>query len=134
MKDDNAQRKDGCTHRWWGPGGLSLAIQLKRADAALKVVVVEKQPYPVSEAAYKVGESAVDVGSRYFADTLGMREHLEDAHVKKPGLRFYFSSGDNKDVARRPELGGSAWPKFVSYQLDRGTAVEERDCSNVTSS
>src|SRR3546814_2688031 len=42
-----------------GLAGLTLAIQLRRQDPALRVTVVERNAHPVREAAFKVGESTV---------------------------------------------------------------------------
>ena len=36
--------------------------------------------HPVREAAFKVGESTVEIGAHYFADVLGFREHLETVY------------------------------------------------------
>src|SRR3546814_16874169 len=44
-----------------GLAGLTLAIQLRRQDPALRVTVVERNAHPVREAAFKVGESTVEI-------------------------------------------------------------------------
>lgn len=41
-----------------GMAGLTLALQLKKARPAIRVLVVEKQQHPVPETAHKVGESS----------------------------------------------------------------------------
>lgn len=69
-----------------GLAGLCLAIQLKRQDPALAVAVLERRSHPVREAAHKVGESTVEIGAHYFAEVLGLREHLETQQVRKYGL------------------------------------------------
>ncbi|HEY5614160.1 MAG TPA: FAD-dependent oxidoreductase, partial [Lysobacter sp.] len=60
-----------------GLAGLSLAIQLKQRDPGIDVVVLERNVHPVREAAFKVGESTVEIGAHYFADVLGFHDHLE---------------------------------------------------------
>lgn len=103
-----------------GLAGLALGIQLKQARPETRILIAEKRTHPVPEAAFKVGESTVEIAAHYYSDVLGMKEHLETQQLTKPGLRFYFSYGDNRDIARRVEIGHSRVPKFVAYQLDRG--------------
>ena len=45
-----------------GLAGLSMAIQLKRARPETRVLVTDKRTEPAPEAAFKVGESSVEVG------------------------------------------------------------------------
>jgi flavin-dependent dehydrogenase len=102
-----------------GLAGLTLALQLKKAHAESKILVVEKQKHPVPEAAHKVGESTVEIAAKYLLD-LGLEEHLVTHQLRKFGLRFFFSTEDNLDITRRLEIG-LAKPTFLpSFQLDRG--------------
>ncbi len=103
-----------------GLAGLTLARQLRRAYAELSILVIDKYAHPVPEAAFKVGESTVELGSYYFREVLGMTEILETTQLFKAGLRYYFPSGDNSDITRRVELGGIVLPPIRSHQLDRG--------------
>ncbi len=103
-----------------GLAGLTLARQLRRAYADLSILVVDKFPHPVPEAAFKVGESTVELGSYYLREVLGMTEILETTQLFKAGLRYYFPAGDNSDITRRVELGGIVLPPIRSHQLDRG--------------
>ena len=102
-----------------GLAGLCLAIQLKQADPEIDVVVVERRSHPAPAAAFKVGESSVEIGSHYFEKVLGLGALLEK-EVPKFGLRFFFSQGDNHDIATRLELGPSHFLHVPSYQIDRG--------------
>ena len=74
-----------------GLAGLTLALQLRRQQPSLSVTVVERRSHPVREAAHKVGESTVEIGAHYFAEVLGLREHLESAQIRKYGLRYFFT-------------------------------------------
>ncbi len=103
-----------------GLAGLTLARQLRRANQELSILVVEKQSYPVPEAAHKVGESTVELGSYYLREVLGLTEHLEEQQLFKAGLRYFFPVGDNSDITRRVELGGKIIPPIRSHQIDRG--------------
>lgn len=102
-----------------GLAGLSLSIQLKRMDPALHVVVIERQRHPVREAAFKVGESTVEIAAHYFGRVLGLREHLDGEQIRKFGFRFFFSDGVEA-IDRCSELGVSKLLPMTSWQLDRG--------------
>ena len=102
-----------------GLAGLSLAIQLRQRDPGIRVVVLERRTHPVREAAFKVGESTVEIGAHYFAQTLGLKQHLENEHIRKFGFRFFFSEGQH-DVSACTEVGVSQILPTPSWQLDRG--------------
>ncbi|MBV7329452.1 tryptophan 7-halogenase [Chloroflexi bacterium TSY] len=103
-----------------GLAGLTLARQLRRERSDLNILVLEKSSYPAPEAAHKVGESTVELGSHYLREVLGLTDHLEECQLIKVGLRYYFPAGDNSDVARRVELGSTIIPPVPSHQIDRG--------------
>ena len=103
-----------------GMAGLTLALQLKKTCPAARVLVAEKQKHPVPEAAYKVGESTVEIAAHYLRDVLELQEHLKTQHLRKFGLRMFFSTGGNQDITRRVEYGQIAEAPLPSYQLDRG--------------
>ncbi len=102
-----------------GLAGLTLAIQLRQRNSDLRVTVLERRTHPVREAAFKVGESTVEIGAHYFADVLGFREHLDTEQIRKFGFRFFFSEG-SRQIDRCTELGVSRILPTPSWQLDRG--------------
>ena len=102
-----------------GLAGLTLALQLRKQQPSLSVTVVERRGHPVREAAHKVGESTVEIGAHYFAEMLGLREHLENEQVRKHGLRYFFSDREH-EVQDCSELGVSRLLPTPSWQLDRG--------------
>ncbi|MDA2804773.1 NAD(P)/FAD-dependent oxidoreductase [Nocardiopsis suaedae] len=108
-----------------GAAGLTLALQLHRTRPGTRIAVAERQRHPVPETAHKVGESTVEVAAHYLRDVLGLHDHLQEQQIRKFGLRMFFSSGDNTDIARRVELGSSAFPPLSTYQLDRGRLENE---------
>jgi flavin-dependent dehydrogenase len=103
-----------------GLAGGCLARQLRIEAPALRVLVAEKRAHPVPEAAFKVGESSVEIGAHYFQKRLGLEPHLREAQLEKLGLRYFFPYGDNRDLAARVELGPPRFPPVPSFQLDRG--------------
>ncbi|ADV28741.1 Lycopene beta and epsilon cyclase [Pseudoxanthomonas suwonensis 11-1] len=115
---------DGPRHRdvvilGGGLAGLTLALQLRQRNPGLAITVVERRAHPVREAAHKVGESTVEIGAHYFADVLGLREHLETEQLRKYGLRYFFSEGQHR-VEDCSEMGVSHLLPTPSWQLDRG--------------
>jgi flavin-dependent dehydrogenase len=102
-----------------GLAGLTLALQLRQRFADLDIHVLERRAHPVPEAAHKVGESSVELGAHYFAEVLGLREHLETKQIKKFGFRFFFSEG-RREIDQVTEIGASRLLAVPSYQIDRG--------------
>ena len=98
---------------------MTLALQLKAALPDLEVHVVERRTHPVPIAAHKVGESTVEIGAHYFAETLGLRDHLDREHVRKFGFRFFWSEG-LRDLGAALELGASRVLSTPAWQIDRG--------------
>lgn len=101
-----------------GLAGLTLARQLRRAHPALDILVAERTSRPLPEASHKVGESSVELGSRYLEE-LGLRDYLAEQHLFKFGLRFFLGSG-KLPIQERTEIGPAQEPIVPSYQLDRG--------------
>ena len=102
-----------------GLAGLTLALQLRAAHPALGIRVLERRTHPVPESAFKVGESTVEIGAHYFAEVLGLREHLDAAQVRKFGFRFFFSEG-RSDIDRCTEVGVAVQLPVPAWQIDRG--------------
>ncbi len=101
-----------------GLAGLTLARQIRSEIPTWSIAIVERQPRPLPEAAWKVGESSVEVGSRYFEE-LGLSHYLLERQLVKFGLRF-FPGGSELPIHQRTEVGPSQEPIVRSYQLDRG--------------
>ena len=102
-----------------GLAGLTLALQLRQRFADLDVLVLERRMHPVPVAAHKVGESTVEIGANYFAEVLGLKEHLETAQLRKFGFRFFSSEGRD-DIDRVTEIGASHPLAAPAWQIDRG--------------
>ena len=102
-----------------GLAGLCLALQLRGEFPEMDILVLERNRHPLPAAAHKVGESTVEIGADYFDHTLGLREHMDSAHIRKFGLRYFFSDGRD-DVENTTELGVSKILTVPSYQIDRG--------------
>lgn len=103
-----------------GLAGLTLALQLKQKKPDISVLVLEKKPHPVNEAAHKVGESSVEIGAGYFTRFLGLLPHFKESQLPKLGLRYFFDDGKREDLTKRTELGGNVFFPAPSFQIDRG--------------
>ena len=107
-----------------GLAGLTLALQLRRSEPELDIAVVERASFPVPEITHKVGESTVELGSWYLANTLGLRDHLDAAQLRKFGLRFFFG-GRGTALEQADELGVSQAFATPTWQVDRGRLENE---------
>lgn len=103
-----------------GFAGMGAALQLKQRRPETRVVLVEKRTFPVPEGAYKVGESASEIGSHYLKEGIGLRQHMEEDQIRKFSLRIFSSSNGNQDITRRPEFGFCRLSPLRTFQIDRG--------------
>lgn len=103
-----------------GLAGLTLALQIKRARPNSSVLVLERRPHPVPEAAHKVGESTVEISAHYFTNVLGLAEHIRSHQLRKNGLRFFWRTRRDEPLHAGLEMGYRTALPTPSYQLDRG--------------
>ncbi len=106
-----------------GLAGLTFALHMKRLRPETSIFVAEKRAEPAPDAAFKVGESTVEVGAYFFREKAGMADHLEQAQLRKAGLRYFFPAGDNSDIARRVEYVTP--DQYWNHQIDRGRFENE---------
>jgi flavin-dependent dehydrogenase len=114
-----------------GLAGLTLGLQLKKARPDTSIFTAEKRSGPAPLAAFKVGESTVEMSAHYFSQVVGMKDHMDADQLPKAGLRFFFPSGDNTDISKRTEWGAPRWPPVPAYQLDRGRFENELAARNL---
>ncbi len=102
-----------------GLAGLTLARQLSLELPELSLAVVDRLSAPLPEAAFKVGESSVELATYYFGQVLKLDAYFRSQHLPKLGLHYFF--GDARGpLAERPETGPDMFPPVPSYQIDRG--------------
>jgi 2-polyprenyl-6-methoxyphenol hydroxylase-like FAD-dependent oxidoreductase len=114
-----------------GLAGLTLGLQLKRARPETSILMAMRRKGPAPEAAFKVGESTVEVSANYFGEVVGMKDHIEARQLHKCALRFWFPADGNQDIAQRVEYGVPFFPPVPSYQLGRGRFENELAACNV---
>lgn len=108
-----------------GAAALTLALEIRSERPTTRILVIEPNAHPVAEITHTVGESTVEVSAHYLRDRLGLGEHLSTSHIRKMGLRMFFSHEQNTDIAQRMEVGGSSFVPLVTYQIDRGRLENE---------
>lgn len=108
-----------------GLAGLSMCLQLRREWPDARVLLAEKRADPAREAAFKVGESSVEIGAHYYREVIGMRDHLEEKQLRKHGLRFILPAEGNKDFTKRVEFCTPAHHAAYTHQIDRGIFENE---------
>jgi 2-polyprenyl-6-methoxyphenol hydroxylase-like FAD-dependent oxidoreductase len=102
-----------------GLAGLMLARHLRLELPDLSVAVIDRLVRPLPEAAFKVGESSIELGTYYFGRVLKLDKYFRERHLPKLGLRFFVGKSQ-EPVDARPETGIALFPPFPSYQIDRG--------------
>lgn len=107
-----------------GLAGLTLALQLKQARPQTDVLVLERREGPAPEAAFKVGESSVEIGAHYFAKHLDLQDHLAQDQIRKFGFRFFFND-QQPQLDLCTEIGVSMLLPTPSWQIDRGRFENE---------
>ena len=101
--------------------GAATAILLLRQNPGLRLLIVEKS----AKLSRRVGEATVEVSAYFMGRVLGLTQYLNENHLLKQGLRFYFANKDVTNLAEASELGGRYQVRLPSYQLDRATLDEE---------
>jgi len=114
-----------------GVAAMTLALEIRSARPDTRVLIIEPNAHPVPEITHTVGESTVEISAHYLRDRIGLADHLTTSHIRKMGLRMFFSHDGNTDIAQRVELGSSSFVPQVTYQIDRGRLENElhRRCS-----
>jgi len=101
--------------------GAATAILLLRELPKLRVLIVEKS----TVFGRRVGEATVEVSGYFLCRVLGLTQYLNEAHLVKQGMRFWFSNSESADLAGCSEIGGKYLARVPAFQVDRSTLDEE---------
>lgn len=94
---------------------------LLREKPKLRVLVMEK-----SEVfGRRVGEATVEVSGYFLTKVLGLTQHLNQSHLVKQGMRFWFANEDTKSLDECSEIGGLSLARLPSFQVDRAVLDQE---------
>lgn len=97
--------------------GASAALLLKRRYPKLRVMVVERS----DTFTRRVGESTVEISAYFLTRVLGLTTYLNQQHLCKQGLRFWFHHKDSTCAKSCSEIGPGYNVRIPSYQVDRST-------------
>src|SRR5204863_7358906 len=101
--------------------GAATATLLLRQNPGIRLLIVEKS----AKLSRRVGEATVEVSAYFMGRILGLTQYLNEHHLVKQGLRFWFTSDKVKNLEEASELGGRYQVRLPSYQLDRASFDEE---------
>ena len=101
--------------------GAATATLLLRKNPGLNLLIVEKSTHFTR----RVGEATVEISAFFLGRILGMTQHLNDSHLVKQGMRFWFANNEVTALNQASELGGRYQVRLPSYQLDRAVFDEE---------
>jgi len=101
--------------------GGATATLLLRQNPGIRILIVEKS----AQLSRRVGEATVEVSAYFMGRVLGLTQYLNECHLVKQGLRFWFASDEVKNLGEASELGGRYQVRLPSYQLDRAAFDEE---------
>ena len=101
--------------------GAATATLLLRQNPGVRILILEK----AAKLSRRVGEATVEVSAYFMGRVLGLTQYLNESHIAKQGLRFWFTNDEVKTLAEASELGPLYQVRVPSYQLDRATFDEE---------
>ena len=101
--------------------GAATAILLLRERPDLRVLIVEKSPAFTR----RVGEATVEVSCYFLGRVLGLTQYLNEAHLAKQGMRFWFYNEHSRTLDQSSEIGGRYLVRVPAFQVDRSTLDEE---------
>jgi flavin-dependent dehydrogenase len=100
--------------------GASAAILLRRDAPHLRVLIVEK----AERFDEKVGEATTEMSGMFLTRRLAMWQHLENEHLPKEGLRYWFANEKVTGHANASETGGFIRSTVPAFQLRRDALDE----------
>ncbi len=101
--------------------GASTAILLLREQPQLRVLILEKS----STFGRRVGEATVEVSGYFLCRVLGLTQYLNESHLVKQGMRFWFTNSRTSTLADCSEIGGKYLSRVPAFQVDRSALDEE---------
>lgn len=101
--------------------GAATATLLLRQNPGLRLLIVDKAPILTR----RVGEATAEIGAYFIGRVLGLTQYLNESHLVKQGMRFWFKNDDVKSLGDASELGGRYQVRLPAYQIDRAALDEE---------
>jgi len=101
--------------------GSATATLLLRKNPGIRILIVEKS----ATFGRRVGEATVEVSGYFLGRVLGLTQYLNEAHIAKQGLRFWFANDKVETLDQASEVGPRYLARLPSYQIDRAALDEE---------
>jgi flavin-dependent dehydrogenase len=101
--------------------GAASATLLRRERPELRILVIERAP----KFTRRVGEATVEISGYFLGRVLGLTQHLNESHLVKQGMRFWFANDQTRTLADSSEMGPKYHVRLPSWQLDRAVVDEE---------
>ena len=101
--------------------GAATATLLLRRNPRLRILILERD----AQFKRRVGESTVEVSSYFLGRVLDLTDHLQEKHLVKQGLRFWFTNDRATTLDECSETGPGYNVRLPGYQIDRAVLDEE---------
>jgi len=101
--------------------GSATATLLLRQNPGIRILIVDKS----EKLGRRVGEATVEVSGYFLGRVLGLTQYLNEHHLCKQGLRFWFASDKVEAIDQASEIGPRYLARLPSYQVDRAALDEE---------
>lgn len=101
--------------------GGAAALQILRKRPDLRVLIIERS----ETFGRRVGEATVEVSGWFLGRHLGLTAYLNEHHLAKQGLRFWFANERVTRLDEASEVGPKYLARLPSYQVDRAALDQE---------
>jgi flavin-dependent dehydrogenase len=101
--------------------GSASATLLLRKNPGIRILIVDKS----EKLGRRVGEATVEVSGYFLGRVLGLTQYLNENHLCKQGLRFWFANDKVAAIDQASEIGPRYLARLPSYQVDRAALDEE---------
>lgn len=101
--------------------GAATATLLLRKNPGIRILILDKS----EKLGRRVGEATVEVSAYFLGHVLGLTQYLNESHISKQGLRFWFANEKVNSLEQAAEVGPRYLARLPSYQLDRAAIDEE---------
>jgi len=101
--------------------GAATAILLLREQPQLRVLILEKS----NAFGRRVGEATVEVSGYFLCRVLRLTQYLNESHLVKQGMRFWFTNDRTHTLDDCSEIGGRYLSRVAAFQVDRAALDEE---------
>ncbi|EDY21682.1 FAD dependent oxidoreductase [Chthoniobacter flavus Ellin428] len=101
--------------------GAATATLLRRESPNLRILIIERAAHFTR----RVGEATVEISGYFLGRVMGLASHLNNEHLIKQGMRFWFANGQTQSLEDSSEIGPKYHVRLPSWQLDRSVVDEE---------